>query len=401
MPGVAPGSLRSVIGQDLPLALLVTLLTLVGSGISVGDDFEVALLHHVWPWLPGYGGLLLLAAGALPLIFRRAAPLTVFAVCAGASLGYQALGYAPEPLPLGVLVALYSVAVTRGPLVCSLAGCAYLLSLAGIAVLEVMPVSDDQYFTDLVAVIATVTLGYGVALGRARAEVAEQRAAALAHDQDRRVQAAMEQEQARIAREVHDIVAHEMSVIVAQASAARRVFGQQPQAAASALESIETLGRDGLDGLRRLMSLLRTDAGSPERTPQPALDGLPPLLDQVRRAGVPVELVILGQPRPLPATVELNAYRIVQESLTNTLKHAGPTRARVTLDYEGEALRVEVTDEGSWPVRPGRPRPPAAGFGLLGMQQRAALLGGHLVAGPELGRGFRVTVRLPLAGASA
>ena len=398
MAGVAPEPLRSVVRQDFALALLVTLLTLVGSGISVGDDFEVALPHHVWPWLPGYGGLLLLAAGALPLTFRRVAPVSVFAVCAVASLGYQALGYVPEPLPLGVLVALYSVAVTRGPLVCSLAGSVYLFALASIAVLDLMPVSEDQYYTDLVAVIATVTLGYGVALGRARAEVAEQRAAALVRDQDRRVQAAMEQEQARIAREVHDIVAHEMSVIVAQAAAARRVFGQQPQTAASALESIETLGRDGLDGLRRLMSLLRTDPGSPDRTPQPALDGLPPLLDQVRRAGVPVELVIRGEPRPLPATVELNAYRIVQEALTNTLKHAGPTRATVTLDYEGEALGVEVTDEGSGPIPKGRP---STGFGLLGMQQRAALLGGQLVAGPEQGSGFRVTVRLPLEGVSA
>jgi signal transduction histidine kinase len=228
--------------------------------------------------------------------------------------------------------------------------------------------------------------------------VAEQRTAALVLDQDRRVQAAMEQEQARIAREVHDIVAHDMSVIVAQAAAARRVFEQQPQTAASALESIETLGRDGLDGLRRLMSLLRTEPEAPDRTPQPALDRLPPLLDQVRRAGVPVELVIRGQPRPLPATVELNAYRIVQEALTNTLKHAGPTRATVTLDYEGEALRVEVTDEGSGPIPKGRP---STGFGLLGMQQRAALMGGQLVAGPEQGRGFRVTVRLPLAGVSA
>ena len=149
------------------------------------------------------------------------------------------------------------------------------------------------------------------------------------------------------------------------------------------------------------MSLLRTDPGCPDRTPQPALDRLPPLLDQVRRAGVPVELVIRGQPRPLPATVELNAYRIVQEALTNTLKHAGPTRATVTLDYEGEALGVEVTDEGSGPVPNGRPRPPSTGFGLLGMQQRAALLGGQLVAGPEQGSGFRVTVRLPLAGVSA
>jgi signal transduction histidine kinase len=400
MTGVVPEPLRTVLRQDVALALLVVLLTLVGSGISLGDDFRVAFLHQVWPWLPDPGGLFLLVAGALPLAFRRVAPLSVFAVCAAASMGYQAIGYNPEPLPLGVLVALYSVAVTRGPLVCSLAGAAYLFSLTAIGVLGVMSVSDDQYFTDVVAVIATVTLGYGVALGRARAEVAEQRAAVLARDQDHRVQAAREQEQSRIAREVHDLVAHDMSVMVAQAAAARRVFADQPQTAAAALESIETLGRDGLDGLRRLMSLLRTAQATPERSPQPALDRLTPLLDQVRRAGLPVELVVRGEPRPLPATVELNAYRIVQEALTNSLKHAGPTRATVTLDYEGEALRVEVADQGNGAKEPaGAPRA-SSGYGLLGMQQRAALLGGQLVAGPDQGSGFTVMVRLPLAGTS-
>jgi signal transduction histidine kinase len=392
-PVLPPAALR----QDAALAALVALLALVGSGITVGDDFEVALLHRAWPWLPGPGGLLLLVAGAAPLAFRRVAPVTVFAVCGAASLGYQVIGYNPEPLPLGVLVALFSVAMTRGPLVCSLAGAAYLYALTQLALLGAMPVADDQYFTDLVSVIATVALGYGVALSRARAEVAEQRAAAMARDQDQRVQAAREQEQARIAREVHDIVAHDMCVMVAQAAAARRVFAEQPQTAASALASIEALGRDGLDGLRRLMSLLRTDPAAPERSPQPALDRLPPLLDQVRRAGLPVELVVRGRPRSLPATVELNAYRIVQEALTNSLKHAGPTRATVTLDYEGEALRVEVTDEGTGAAAD--LRRPSHGYGLLGMQQRAALLGGQLVAGPEQGKGFRVMVRLPLAEA--
>jgi signal transduction histidine kinase len=399
MTAGAPAIPPAVIRQDAALAAFVALLALVGSGITLGDDFEVALLHHAWPWLPGPGGLLLLVASTVPLVLRRVAPVTVFVVCGAASLGYQAIGYNPEPLPLGVLVALYSVAVIRGPLVCSVAGAAYLYALTQLALLGLMPVSDDQYFTDLVAVIATVTLGYGVALGRARAEVAEQRAAALARDQDQRVQAAREQEQARIAREVHDIVAHDMCVMVAQAAAARRVFADQPQTAASALDSIETLGRDGLDGLRRLMSLLRTEPAAPERSPQPALDRLPPLLDQVRRAGLPVELVVRGRPRPLAATVELTAYRIVQEALTNSLKHAGPTRATVTLDYEGEALRVEVTDEGTGAESAGLRRPPSNGYGLLGMQQRAALLGGQLVAGPEQGKGFRVMVRLPLAGA--
>ena len=209
------------------------------------------------------------------------------------------------------------------------------------------PLTDDQFYIDLVSVVATVMVGYGVALGRARATVAEQRTAELARQQETRTQAAVAQEQARIAREVHDIVAHDVSVMVAQAGAARRVFAAQPQIAVDALASIEAVGRDALDGLRRLVSLLRTDLEQSGRSPQPTLDRLPWLLEQVERAGLAVTLDIHGERRPLPATVELNAYRIVQEALTNILKHAGPTDATVLLDYGQDELRVEVSDRGA------------------------------------------------------
>jgi signal transduction histidine kinase len=242
-------------------------------------------------------------------------------------------------------------------------------------------------------------LGYGVALSRARARLAEHRAAVLAQDHDDHMRAAVEQEQARIAREVHDIVAHDVSVMVAQAAAARLVFDDEPRTAADALSSIEAVGRDALDGLRRLVNLLRTEADS-ERAPQPGLDRLPWLLEQVRRAGLPVSLTVLGDARPLPATVELNAYRIVQEALTNSLKHAGRTEAAVLLDYRGESLRVEVRDRGGGPpALPAREASP--GYGLISMQQRAALLGGELEAGPQADRGFRVSAELPLAGTTS
>jgi signal transduction histidine kinase len=205
--------------------------------------------------------------------------------------------------------------------------------------------------------------------------------------------AAVEQEQARIAREVHDIVAHDVSVIVAQAAVTRRVFPTQPQKAVDALASIEALGRDALDGLRRLVTLVRSPHPEDENSPQPTLERLPSLLAQVRRAGLPVRLTIRGTPRPLPVTVELNAFRIVQEALTNSLKHAGPTRATVVLDYRGDSLDVEVRDAGLG----SSPATPSAGYGLIGMQQRASMLGGQLVAGSVDGHGFRVSARLPLA----
>jgi signal transduction histidine kinase len=387
---VTPQSdVRYVLSQDFRLAMLVALLLVVGSGVSLEDDFNLSVTS-AGNVLPGPYALLLALVGSLPLTFRRLAPLPVLAMTVAASLAYQALGLRPEPLPISVLVAIYTVAVLRRPLVASLAASAYVLAFAVGSMTGWAPLSDDQMYIDLVSVVATVMVGYGVALGHARASMAEQRAAELAREQEDRTQAAVAQEQARIAREVHDIVAHDVSVMVAQAGAGRRVFATKPQVAADALASIETVGRDALDGLRRLVTLLRTDVEQSGRSPQPSLDRLPWLFDQVQRAGLPVTLTVRGKPRPLPATVELNAFRIVQEALTNILKHAGPTEATVTLDYDDAELRVDVRDRGRGSVRS-----PSPGYGLISMQQRARMLGGDLVARPAE-QGFLVSARLPL-----
>jgi signal transduction histidine kinase len=346
-------------------------------------------------------GLLLLAE-SLPLTFRRVAPLPVLAVCAAASLAVQALG-TPTPLPLGVLVAVYGVAVRHRPLVVVGAASAYLAALAAGIVTGLAPITDDLFYDYLVSLVATVGLGYGVAFSRAAARLAEQRASDLADEQEVHTRAAVVQEQSRIAREVHDMVAHDVSVIVAQAAAARR---RLPAGAATegTLEAIETVGRDALDGLRRLLQLLRTDPDDLLRSPQPGLDGLSALVAQVRGAGLPVDLEIRGTARPLPGTVETNAYRIVQEALTNSLKHAGPTRATVALDYGHDHLALEVRDGGdAWAELDGITgygwrRPPTWGYGMVSMQQRAAFLGGELTAGPCAAGGFRVAARLPLSG---
>jgi signal transduction histidine kinase len=383
---------RYVLSQDFRLALLVALLLVVGSGVSLEDDFNLSVTS-AGNVLPGPYALLLALAGSLPLTFRRLAPMTVLALVVAASLAYQAMGLRPEPLPVGVLVAIYTVAVLRRPSVASLAATVYVLAFSLGAVSGWAPLTDDQLYIDLVSVVATVMVGYGVALGHARASMAEQRTAELAREQEGRTQAAVAQEQARIAREVHDIVAHDVSVMVAQAAAARRVFETKPQVAADALTSIEAVGRDALDGLRRLVNLLRTDVEHSGRSPQPSLDRLPWLFDQVRRAGLPVTLTVRGKRRALPATVELNAFRIVQEALTNILKHAGPTEATVTLDYDDTELRVGVRDRGR-----GSAPSPSPGYGLISMQQRARMLGGDLVARPAQ-QGFVVSARLPVEDA--
>jgi signal transduction histidine kinase len=389
--------LRPVVLPDLLLSALVLALSLVGSGLSVEDDYRVLVADSQELWLPEGIGLLAMVAASLPLALRRIAPLPVFAVVATGSIAYQVLGYRPEPLPLGVLVALYTVAVARRPEVATAAAAGYIAALTIGAARSWTPLHDDQFFVILVAAVATITLGYGVALGRAEARLARQRTAQLARDQDARMQAAVKQEQARIAREVHDIVAHDVTVIVAQAAAAARVLDSRPAAAASALASVESLGRDALDGVRRLVTLLRTPSEDEERSPQPTLERLPELVEQVRRAGLDVTLDVTGTTRPLPATAELNAYRIVQEALTNSLKHSGATTTTVALEFGDDELRVEVCDHG-----PGRPHGDlnhtSAGYGLISMQQRAAMLGGRLETGATPEGGFRVHAQLPLNG---
>jgi signal transduction histidine kinase len=379
--------LRKPAVHDVALALLVAVLTIIGAELALTEDAE-------YTQTPRWGGLLLLLIGSFALIARRPAPVSVLLIAGSTSVVYAALGYRPLALPIAALVALYTVVLVR-PLFGAGAAALFLGAVTLASLASPLPLDDDHTFTYMVAVVATVTVAYGVALGRARATLAEQRAAQLIREQDARTRTAVEQEQSRIAREVHDIVAHDVSVMVAQARAARSAFDRQPQAAASALASIESIGRDALDGLRRLMGLLRTEPTGDGRSPQPRLDDLPRLVDQVRRAGMPVELTIRGRPRPLPATLELNAYRIVQEALTNSLKHAGPTRATVVLGYSDDHLLVEVRDEGRG--RAGAdPDQATAGFGLVSMRQRVAMHGGDLDARARDGAGFEVSVRLPV-----
>jgi signal transduction histidine kinase len=374
----------------------------MGSDVRLPDDLWAGLptLRESLHLQPAIVGLVL--AAALPLALRRVAPLPVLAVAVAASMGLQAIG-TPSPLPVAVLVAVCTVAMTYRPLISVCVAAAYLCLLGvGIAT-GWAPITDDYFYVYLVAIIATVMLGYGLALGRLRAGLAERRSAEIEREHDERTRAAVEQEQARIAREVHDIVAHDVSVIVAQAAAAGRVLPVDA-AAAQTLQAIESVGRDALDGLRRLLHLLRSDGETGLRSPQPTLDGLPALAEQVRRAGLPVDIAVHGQERRLPGTVETNAYRIVQEALTNALKHAGPARAAVVLDYGPDVLQVEVRDDGR-----GTPAPAGyqedtgfpvgvGGFGLTGMRQRAALLEGRVDAGPVEAGGFRVVARIPVHG---
>lgn len=210
------------------------------------------------------------------------------------------------------------------------------------------------------------------------------------------------EERVRIAREVHDVVAHSVSVMGIQAGAARRVLTRDPDAAVAALGSIEQTGRAAVIELHRLLGFLRQDdrarvdpGGS--RCPQPGVDQLGPLVEQAAAAGLSADLTVEGQPRELPSGLQVSVYRIVQEALTNTLRHAGARKAEVLLRYDDDALKVEVLDDGRGPDRDSAPPEPSAagGHGLLGMRERTAPHGGRLQAGARPGGGYRVVASLP------
>ncbi len=207
---------------------------------------------------------------------------------------------------------------------------------------------------------------------------------------------AIARERARIARELHDVVSHAISVTVLQARGGRAMIGRDEEAVRDALDAIEQTNTAALSDMRRLLAVLRdtdSDAGDGRAAPQPSLANLDRLVEQVRRAGLPIELSITGEPGPVPPGVDLSAYRIVQESLTNVMKHSGGgATATVTIAYSADDLRVTVTDDGR-----GAATPNGSGHGLAGIRERVAVIGGTVVAEPAAAGGFEVRARLPFA----
>jgi signal transduction histidine kinase len=331
------------------------------------------------------GFALVVVAGA-SLAWRRRAPLTVATIVCAAVATASLFGYWPE-FVAPLWIAVYSAAAYTGRdrLVRVLLPVALLTSVAislgerwdrGLNWVEVL--------SDLV-----VTFGVPFLLGR----MSFNRRRRIVRDREVATREAVAAERAAIARELHDVVAHHMSVMVVQAGAARAVGATDPAATAEALRQIEASGRTGLAEMRRLLEVLKAEEEDGDgRAPQPGLARLGELLDAMRASGLPVEAVVEGTPRALSPGVDLSAYRIVQEALTNSLRHAGGASARVMVRYEPDALELEIGDDG-----PGPPEDPEAsgGHGLIGMRERVQLFGGGLEAGPRPGGGFLVRARLP------
>jgi len=370
-------------------------LALVAAGLSTAVFVENPVIRG----LPR-GTLALAYALALlhtlPLAARRRFPGTVLATSVASGLAVAASGLPPEILVLVILVAVYSVAA-YGDRWVSLAGLA--AAELGSAAVQLTPgrFNAPTVVTNALVIGAAWLLGHFVGVRRAYTARLEQ-TAELERARAELARRAVAEERLRLARELHDVVAHSISVIAVQSGVGAHVADTQPEEAAKALAAIEATSRAALTELRRLLGVLRQE-GEPQGSlaPVPGLADLDTLLAEVAKAGLGVRLRVEGTPSPLPAGVDLSAYRIVQEALTNVVKHAGPARAQVTIGYHDQDVTVEVTDDGQGVAAPTGDGQARVGHGLIGMRERVAVFGGDLEAGPRPGGGFRVAARLPLA----
>jgi signal transduction histidine kinase len=352
----------------------------------------------------GYGLVLLYT---LPLAARRRFPLAVLVTSVASGLVFATLGLLPpELLGPAILVAIYSVAA-YGDRWVSLAGLA--VAELGWAAVQLTPGRFEALtpgrFEALLAWVqfalifaAAWLLGYFAHNYRAYAARLAERTAELERAREALARRAVTEERLRLARELHDVVAHSMSVIAVQSGVGAHVADSQPEEIGKVLAAIETTSRSALTELRRLLGVLRQDSEPPgSLAPVPGLADLDSLLAEVAKAGLAVQLRVEGTPSLLPAGVDLSAYRIVQEALTNVVKHAGPARAQVTIRYRDRDLTVEVTDDGRGAGVVAGDGGVGTGHGLIGMRERVAAFGGDLEVGPRPGGGFRVAARLPLA----
>jgi signal transduction histidine kinase len=344
-----------------------------------------------WPGSPVLNSALA-ALVILPVLFRRRFPLVVLLiVLTGSGAQYVYGGDAFQPW-FAFILAFYAAAAYNERRRAVIGG---IIGAVPVVAVSVAKLLGGDAFGEVVPPWFFVT---GVwAFGRwmrsrgLQTRELEDRAARLEVEREERARAAVAAERARIARELHDVVAHSVSVMVVQAQAAQRLTGaEQTHLRQQTLSAIETTGRQALVEMRRLLGVLRRTEAHLWLAPQPGLDDIDDLVSQMREADLPVELRIEGEAEPLPPGVDLSAYRIVQEALTNTLKHAGPARARVTIRYGNDDVELEIADDG-----PGTGRGGGSGQGLIGMRERVAVYGGLFENGRHNG-GYRVRARLPL-----
>ncbi|MEU1557695.1 histidine kinase [Streptomyces scabiei] len=399
--GPPPRPTRRGLAFDAVLALAVG----IAAVLYVLDNMTGILDRGDRPApVPGawIGPVIVALLASAPLTLRRRYPLAVLWIVLAAVLVTP--HEAPRLTFYACVVAAYGAAAYspyRLPTLVSL-GVAVLLAGTDAA----LPTVPDRYAPYLI-MVPIVVAADGLRTWKLRTAEGRRRLSALERDQDEALRRAVAHERARIARELHDVVTHNVSVMVIQAGAARTVMDAHPDRAREALLAVEAGGRAAMTELRHVMGLLTPQipgdpdspdpGGTEELAPQPGLGQLDALVARVGRTGTPVGLTVTGHRRPLPSGIELAAYRVVQEALTNTVRHAAGASAAVTVDYAAGRLRVEVTDTGG---TPGASRTAGStagsGRGLIGLRERLAVYGGTLRSGPHGADGYRVTALLPL-----
>ena len=377
---------------------------LLAGGLLIAVESALATNTEVGSgsrWLAAVVGCLAI----IPLVWRRRAPLLVWAISSVATFVALLNHRSPGVLALAPLIALYTVATTSPRRVSLAAGG---VTLVGVILAVAASRPRGVRWTDVgsagakllfpMAVVAAAWL-IGDNLRVRRAYVAELEAKAARTEADRTadVARAAGQERTRIARELHDVVVHHVSVIAVQAGAARMLADQAGDTSDSRQSwlAVETTARTALGELRQILGLLRSDTDPSALAPAPGIDQLDRLVNDVRRAGLPIEARVEGKPRQLPLAIDVSAYRIVQEALTNVLKQAGLAPTTVVIRYRADRLDIEVTNTG--PELPSATLHPS-GHGLVGMRERTALLGGRFAAHPCPGGGFTVVVSIPIEG---
>lgn len=363
---------------------LLGLLFLAGAGAEIASDDTLSAGEAI-------GASAAAFAVAVAVSQAKSAPLVLAAVVLAS--------FVLRPIvPEGGEGAAYGIAAILVPYVCALelegrrrvAGAVLCTAIALYGGFSDGDAGADTLIFFVLLLGAPWVAGRVVRLSRQRQSLLEDRTHLLEIQRDERARAAVAEERQRIARELHDVVAHAISVVILQSRGGRRSLAADPAEAHDAFDTIERTSTQALGEMRRLLGLLRSDDDAPF-VPQPSLDRIEALADEMRASGLPVEVSVEGDPVALPPGVDVSAYRIVQEALTNALKHAGPTQARVHIAYEDDAVLVEVVDDGAEeaPVAPG------SGNGLVGIRERVALVGGEVHAGPRVAGGYAVSARLP------
>jgi signal transduction histidine kinase len=368
------------------LLLVVTVIPLATRSLVAGQRPS-----DIWAYL-------LAVALCVPFVFHRRFPVAAITVACCALVLYAVGRYNAYPgLPIFVLVAGVSLHSTRRRALLAAGLAAVALSVA-VWLQPERVATASTWVASLLAVAVAWLWGENLRNRRARWAAMEERARRLEAEREERDRQAVTDERLRIARELHDVVAHSMSVIAVQSGVANHVIDSRPAQARQALATIEATSRSALVELRRLLGVLRQgDDPVASLEPNPGMAEIGRLADQIRSAGVEVELKVEGEPGELPPGVDLSAFRIAQEGLTNVLKHGGGV-ARVLVRYSPGAVAVEIADDG----RAGTDGAPAegTGHGLIGIRERVAVFGGQLTAGPVPGGGYRMAARLPYAAAA-